>query len=107
MQFGDLYDLDQNEVNLGGEELSYQEIAQVATLNTINNTVMSIFGPNQPALSDCQNSNLSPDPISVNNLAGSYICYRTNLALPGWMYINSLDPENGNLNVEIFTWLIP
>lgn len=107
LQFGDLYDLDQNEVNLGGEELSYQEIAQVASLNTINNTVMSIFGPNQPALSDCQNSNLSPDPISVNNLAGSYICYRTNLALPGWMYINSLDPENGNLNVEIFTWLIP
>lgn len=104
LQFGDLYDLDHNEINAGGEDLSYQEITQIAT---VNNTVMSVFGPNQPTLKDCQNANLSPDPISVNNLAGNYICYRTNMALPGWMYIISLDPENGNLSVEIFTWLIP
>lgn len=107
LQFGDLYDLDHNEVNSGGEDLSYEEVTQIATLNTIDNTVMSIFGPNQPTLNDCQNMNLSPDPILVNNLAGNYICYRTNMALPGWMYINSLDPQNGNLNVEIYTWLIP
>jgi hypothetical protein len=104
LQLGDLYDLDHNEINAGGEDLSYQEITQIAT---VNNTVMSVFGPNQPTLNDCQNANLSPEPISVNNLAGNYICYRTNMALPGWMYINSLDPENGNLTVEIITWLIP
>ena len=107
LEFGNLYDLDNNAINSGGEDLSYEEIAQVATLNTIDNTVMSVFGPNQPTLNDCQNMNLGPDPISVNNLAGNYICYRTNMALPGRMYINSLDPENGNLNVEISTWLIP
>jgi hypothetical protein len=107
LQFGDLYDLDHNEVNTGGEDLSYEEVAQVATLNPIDNTIVSTFGPNPPSLSDCQNMNLSPDPISVNNLAGNYICYRTNMALPGWLYINSLDQENGDLNVEIFTWLIP
>jgi hypothetical protein len=104
LQFGNLYDLDHNEINAGGEDLSYEEITQIAT---VNNTVMSVFGPNQPTLKDCQNTNLNPDPISVNNLAENYICYRTNMALPGWMYINSLDLENGNLSVEIFTWLIP
>jgi hypothetical protein len=107
LQIGKLYDLDNNLINSGGEDLSYEEVAQVATLNVIDNTVMSVFGPNQPTLNDCQNINLSPDPVSVNNLAGSYICYRTNMALPGWMYINSLNSENGNLNVDIFTWLIP
>lgn len=107
LQFGNLYDLDNNAINSGGEDLSYEEITQIATLNAVDNTVMSVFGPNQPTLNDCQNAPLSPDPITVNNLAGNYLCYRTNMALPGRMYVNSLDPENGNLNVEIITWLIP
>jgi hypothetical protein len=107
LQFRDLYDLDFNEVNIGGEDLTYEEVDQVHNLVTIDNTVMSVFGPNQPSLSDCQNMNLSSDPITVNNLAGNYLCYRTNMALPGWMHINSLAPETGHLNVEIFTWLIP
>ena len=107
LQFGDLYDLDHNEVNLGGEDLTYQEVAQVATLTSIGNTAMAIFGPNPPSLSDCQNMDLGSDPISANNLAGNYICYRTNMALPGWMYLNTLNTETGNLNVEIYTWLSP
>lgn len=107
LQFGDLYDLDHNEVNQGGEDLNYQDVALVATLSSIDNTTMAIFGLNPPSLSDCQNMNLSSDPISANSLTGNYICYRTNMALPGWMYINTLDTETGNLNVEIYTWLIP
>jgi hypothetical protein len=51
--------------------------------------------------------NLSSTPINVDNLVGNYLCYRTNMSLPGWLYVNALDPENGNLNVEIYTWLIP
>jgi hypothetical protein len=107
LQFGDLYDLDQNEINIGGEDLTYEEIDQNHRLAPIENTEMSVFGPNQPSLSDCQNMNLISDPISVDDLVGNYICYRTNMALPGWMLINSLDPETGHLNIEIFTWLIP
>ena len=107
LQFGDLYDLDHNEVNIGGEDLTYDEFDQNHKLVPIDKTEMSIFGPNQPSLSDCQNMNLISDPISVDNLVGNYICYRTNMALPGWMFINSLDPETGLLNIEIFTWLIP
>lgn len=107
LQFGDLYDLDHNEVNIGGEDLSYEELGQNHNLVPIDKTEISVFGPNQPNLNNCQNMTLSADPIAVDNLAGNYICYRTNMALPGWMLINSLDPETRNLNVEIFTWLIP
>lgn len=107
LQFGDLYDLDHNEVNIGGEDLTYEELDQTHNLVPIDKTEISVFGPNKPNLSNCQNSTLSSDPIAVDNLVGNYICYRTNMALPGWMFINSMDPETNNLNVEILTWLIP
>ena len=107
LQFGDLFDLDHNDVNISGADLTYEELDQIHNLVPIDNTEMSVIGPNEPSLSNCQDMNLSSDPISVDNLIGNYICYRTNMALPGWMLINSIDPETGNLNVEIFTWLIP
>ncbi|HUV27015.1 MAG TPA: NBR1-Ig-like domain-containing protein [Anaerolineales bacterium] len=105
--FGDLYDLDRNEINDGGEDLTYEEVGLTHNLIPFDNTVMAVSGPNQPSLTTCQGLNLSADPISVDNLTGNFICYRTNMSLPGWLYINTLDPENGNLNVEIYTWLIP
>jgi hypothetical protein len=107
LQFGDLFDLDNNEINIGGEDLTYEELDQNHNLVPIDNTAISVSGPNLPSLSNCQNMNLSIEPISVDNLIGNYICYRTNMALPGWILVNSLDPETGNLNIEIFTWLIP
>ena len=107
LQFRDLYDLDQNEINNGGEDLTYEEVDLNHKLIPIDKTVMAVSGPNQPSLTTCQSMNMSSAPISVDSLAGNYLCYRTNMSLPGWMYVNSLDPENGNLNIEIFTWLIP
>ncbi len=103
----DLYDLDNNGVNIGGEDLTYEELDQNHNLVPVDNTVMAAFGLNQPSLSDCQDMNFSSDPISVDNLIGNHICYRTNMALPGWIYIKSLDAQTGNINVEILTWLIP
>lgn len=107
LQFRDLYDLDNNTLNLDGEDLTYEELDQVHKLVPIDRTEIAIFGPNQPGLRDCQNANLSTDTIAVDSLVGNYFCYHTNMSLPGWLLINSLDPENGQLNVQIFTWLIP
>lgn len=107
LELGNLYDLDNNQINSGGEDLVYQESDENHVLVPIDNTGMVVFGPNQPGLNDCQNANLGSDPITVDNLSGSYICYRTNMALPGWALINSLDSETGLLNLDIFTWSIP
>ena len=107
LELGNLYDLDNNQINSGGEDLVYQESDENHVLVPIDNTGMVVFGPNQPGLNDCQNANLGSDPITVDNLSGSYICYRTNMALPGWALINSLDLETGFLNLDIFTWSIP
>jgi hypothetical protein len=107
LQLLDLYDLDQNEINNGNEDLTYEEIDLKHNLVPIENTVMAVAGANQPNFATCQGMNLGSTPITIDNLVGNYICYRTNMSLPGWLYINALDPENGNLNVEIHTWLIP
>jgi hypothetical protein len=107
LQYRDLYDLDRNEINDGGEDLTYEEADLNHNLIPIENTVLASAGPNQPSMATCQGMNLSSAPITVDNLVGSFFCYRTNMSLPGWLYINALDPENGNLNVEIYTWLLP
>ena len=107
LELGNLYDLDNNQINSGGEDLAYQESDGTHVLAPIDNTGIIVFGSNQPGLNDCQNANLGSDPITVNNLPGSYICYRTNMALPGWALINSIDLETGFLNLDIFTWSIP
>jgi hypothetical protein len=107
LQYRDLYDLDRNEINDGGEDLTYEEADLKHNLIPIENTVLASAGPNQPSMATCQGMNLSSAPITVDNLVGSFFCYRTNMSLPGWLYINALDPENGNLNVEIYTWLLP
>jgi hypothetical protein len=107
LELGNLYDLDSNQINSGDDDLAYQESDEKHVLAPIDTTGISIFGPNQPSLTDCQTANLSSDPITVDNLAGNYICYRTNMALPGWALINSLDLETGFLNLDMFTWSIP
>lgn len=107
LQIGDLFDLDRNEINSGGEDLSYEEIDQQHNLVPTNNALLAIAGANLPSMETCLGMNLSSAPISVDNQVGNFICYQTSMSLPGWLYINALDPENGNLNVQIFTWLIP
>jgi hypothetical protein len=107
LQFNDLYDLDRNEINNGNDDLTYEEIDLKYNLVPLESALIANAGPNQPSMATCQGMNLSAAPITVDSMVGNYLCYQTNMSLPGWMYINSLDPENGQLNVEIYTWLIP
>ena len=52
-------------------------------------------------------ANLGGQAVVINDLVGNYLCYRTNMSLPGWLLITGLDPTTGILNVEILTWTIP
>ncbi len=107
LQVNDLYDLDNNLINNGGEDLAYQASDQTHSLAPLGNSALTVFGAFQPTLAECQSLNLNRNPVVVDNLIGNYLCYRTNMALPGWLLVNGIDPESGALSVEILTWAIP
>jgi hypothetical protein len=109
LQPGDTLDLDTVQVNGGDADLAYREENQVRLLAPQGSGVgLAVLDANQPTLSECQTTTLVGDPLPVGDLAaGTYLCYRTNMALPGWARIASLDPDSGELVLEINTWEVP
>jgi hypothetical protein len=63
----------------------------------------------QPSLDDCQTITLSADPqtVEANLPPGTYLCYRTNMALPGWALVTAFDSDSSTLDLQILTWTIP
>lgn len=106
----DTLDLDTNQVNSGsGEDLIFTYDDQNYFLDPIGSAAMAVVGSAQPSMDDCQTVTLSTDPqIVEGNLAsGTYLCYRTGMALPGWAFVNSFDPDSSTLDLQILTWTIP
>jgi hypothetical protein len=70
---------------------------------------VAVFGNDQPNIDDCQTITLSADPQIVEGSlsAGIYLCYRTNMALPGWALVTGFDPDSSTLDLQILTWTIP
>ncbi len=62
----------------------------------------------QPTYLECIAAPLNADPLVLDGLAiNSTFCYHTNLGLPGWARLVSLDPKTNILTLEILTWAIP
>jgi hypothetical protein len=69
---------------------------------------MGVMGDVQPGLSDCQDAELANNAVTLDDLAvGTFLCYRTDLGLPGWASIDGFDPEAGTVTLGIFTWKLP
>lgn len=103
-------DLDTNQVNSGSsEDLIFQAGEQNHTLDPLGTAAMTVYGSSQPNISECQTITLSADPVIVEEslAVGTYLCYRTDMALPGWALVTSFDTEASTLSLEILTWAIP
>jgi len=110
LQPEDTLDLDTNQVNSGsGEDLIFTYDEQNHFLDPIGSAAMAVVGNAQPSIDDCQTITLSTDPqiVEGNLAAGTYFCYRTDMALPGWALVASFDPDNSTLDLQILTWTIP
>jgi hypothetical protein len=110
LQQDDTLDLDTNQLNSGsGEDLQFTFNEQNHFLNPIGSAAMAVFGTQLPSIADCQTITLSADPqiIEGNLPAGTYLCYRTNMALPGWALVTGFDPDASTLDLQILTWTIP
>lgn len=107
---GDRLDLDSNQINPGsGEDLALEAGEGNHTLTPLSSAAVAVFGGSQPTLDDCQTAALSGEPLVVEEvlIAGVYLCYRTDMALPGWAAVAGFDPEETVLSLDIFTWAIP
>jgi hypothetical protein len=109
LNLNDQLDLDTNHINSGGEDLTFVLGDQVHLLDPIGGAAMAIFGESQPTLVECQSITLSTDPLAIEDRlpVGTYLCYRTNMALPGWARVSAFDAEAHSLSLEITTWSLP
>lgn len=108
----DLLDLDTGIVNPeSGADLTFdlnEPNGSFHILQPQDSTAIGIVGNVQPSLNDCLNAAMSSAPITLESLSsGAYLCYRTNLGLPGWLRYVSLDSENGVVNADFNTWALP
>jgi hypothetical protein len=111
LSVGDRFDLDKNQINPGSDEdLTYELNDQGQyLLSALKPARLGVFGENQPEMEDCQQLTLEVEALDVQELtAGTYICYRTNLGLPGWLLFSGLDSEQpGQVTLEFLTYSLP
>jgi hypothetical protein len=107
----DTLDLDSLQVNVSGADLEYRRTTtdpaqdQIIPLGSV---VMGTHGDTQPALGDCQGANMTGTAINLEELdVSSYICYRTDLGLPGWARLDGFNLEANTVTLHIFTWKLP
>lgn len=108
---GDRFDLDKNQINPGsGEDLTYEVNDQGQyLLVALKPARLGVFGEEQPDMADCQEVSLEVEALDAQELAaGTYICYRTNLGLPGWLLFSGLDSEQPEqITLEFLTYSLP
>jgi hypothetical protein len=106
---GDALDLDTNQLNHGApDDLIYKVDGQAHHLDPENGATMTTSGLLQPDIAGCQSADLSDNPLALDDLTpGTYLCYRTNQGLPGWIHFVFLNTQDSTLSMEIQTWAIP
>ena len=106
----DTLDLDTLEINAGTTDIRYRKavVDLRYQLFPVIGVTVSAFGGIQPTLSQCQGASLANAPIFLDELSvGDYICYRTNLGLPGWIRFDGIDSSTETVSLLILTWKLP
>ncbi len=106
----DELDLDTANINPGlGHKPDFRYLfggSPVYILEAMNNTRWVVFGLSLPTFQQCRTASLTDNAISFNTVpAGTYICYRTSDALPGWLLLES--ESGGELSARFLTWFVP
>jgi hypothetical protein len=110
LALSDRLDLDNGEVNSGsGEDLLFEtNIEGKHLLTPQGSALLTFYSDSPPALANCEVAPLSPASLLIEDLPqDAYLCYRTNLGLPGRAGISSLDTETGSLALDLLTWSVP
>ncbi len=74
----------------------------------VNDARIVPFGPNAPGLLECSQAALTSTLIDLQKISiGSYLCYRTTQGLPGRIFLSAVDVDQGTLDIEFVTWVVP
>jgi len=107
---GSSIDLDNNQLDpASGADVSYQEdVNKFHWLTPLSGAVIGLYGSTEPSQKACQSATMGPAPVAVENLSpGTYLCYRTDQGLPGWLRLNTVNDADFTITVNILTWSIP
>lgn len=105
----DRINLDTGLINPGaGEDLAYQITDNRPLLAPLGNALIAVYGSGTPSFQACWGSAFVTTAIRLlQQNPGTYLCYRTDQGLYGWMRLMALDSNNGTLSVQYLTWNSP
>lgn len=105
----DRINLDTSQINPGaGEDLAYQIDNDRPILAPLGNALIAIYGSGTPTFQACQGSAFVTSAIRLlQQSPGTYVCYRTDQGLYGWVRLMALDPNSDALSIQFLTWNNP
>ena len=105
----DRINFDTGQINPGGgEDLGFVIDGERPLLVPQGSALQAVRGGGTPSYSDCVGSAYVNSPIRLRQQnPGTYVCYRTDQGLFGWVRLISLDEDTGELAIEYQTWASP
>jgi hypothetical protein len=91
-----------------GDDLGYVVTGDRPLLTPLNGALIAPHGNGTPSYEDCVGSAFVNSPIRLRQQnPGTYICYRTDQGLYGWVRLISLNEDSGELAIQYQTWSNP
>lgn len=105
----DRINLDTSQINTGaGEDLEYLIDGERPLLSPLGSTLVAVHGGSTPSFVACQGSAFVNSPVRLRQqTAGTYVCYRTDQGLYGWVRLIGLDSDTETLSIQYQTWANP
>ncbi len=90
----------------GTPDLAYRRNDDgAAFLEPLNGAQLGVFGPTAPDQAACRQAPRTQAPLPLSGLPpGMYLCFTTDAGRVGWVRFVSLDPDTGELTLEVLTW---
>jgi hypothetical protein len=82
--------------------------AEIEWLSPRNGALLGVYGNTEPGLLACMGASMSTAPVARGSLnPGTYLCYRTNLGLAGWLRLNPAEESPEAVLLQFNTWAAP
>jgi Ig-like domain from next to BRCA1 gene len=106
---GNSIDLDTLRSSSNDIDLIYQvEANQYHWLTPQGQTMIGVYGNQQPSHTECSSASMSSAPVAVESLStGTYLCYQTRQGRNGRMLLAGLDLSTFTLTLDLLTWALP